>query len=994
VSGILEDLNPEQKQAVITTEGPLLIIAGAGTGKTTVIARRIAYIIEKKLAKPAEILALTFTDKAAQEMEERVDILVPYGYIDTHISTFHAFGDQVLRDHALEIGLSPDFRILTRPEQILFFQQNLFAFDLKYFRPLSNPYKFIDAILTLISRAKDEDVTPRQYLSYVQKLKGDKDEKNRQTELAMAFEKYEKLKTEAGLLDFGDQVVKTLDLLRSRPKILGAYQNRFKYILVDEYQDTNYAQNELVKILAQKRKNICVVGDDDQAIYKFRGAAISNILEFKKNYPKTKQVVLTQNFRSTQAILDSAYKLISHNNPDRLEIRNKITKKLKSQKGKKGLPPKLLFGATLSEECDLVTKEIEKLMAKPPSSPYSSSETKGRMEKSFDPELKTEGFSTSSNNKYSYKDIAILVRANSSAEPFIQSLHAKGVPFQFIGAFGLYDRPEVKMLIAFLKALSTYSDDLNLYYLATSELYQISPEEMIKLNDLAKRRTKTLYEVIKNNLDEINIDEKSKKSLGKMLDDISTFINFSRKEDAGKVLYQYLQDSGYLKKLVLENSIKAQEEVANIARFFERISEFGRIAKQESVQNFSNFLEVMRASGENPATAQLDPDLDAVNILTVHSAKGLEFKAVFLVNLVSDRFPVRDRSEPIPLPDKLIKETLPVGDFHLQEERRLFYVGLTRAKEHLYLTYARDYGGKRERKVSPFVLETLDVAQVEGMPVKSSSLEKIERFKPAQKGQLIFDFEKRKVVTEDRVLDLSRVQIESYLSCALQYWYGHVSKLQVPRGYSLVYGIALHKAVEEFYEYKIRDRVPSLNQIIQVLEDSWVAEGFLTAEHERQLLLNARRVIGDFYRREKDKKLKGVEVEKTFRFVEDRVIVRGRIDYLETNGKVTILDFKSTQDIDEEKGTDRVKQSIQLKIYALAYQKMTGKLPDLVGLYFLDNGLISTIKPEQKFADDALNAIKVTAAGIRAANFKANPKEGAFTCKYCSYNRICPHSLV
>src|SRR3972149_6908405 len=279
MSDISKDLNQEQRQAVTTTEGPLLIIAGAGTGKTTVIARRIAYIIEKKLAQPKDILALTFTDKAAQEMEERVDILVPYGFIDTHISPFHAFGDQVLRDHALEIGLSGDFRILTRPEQILFFQQNLFAFDLTYFRPLSNPYKFIDAILTLISRAKDEDVAPREYLSYAQRIKGDRDEKNRQMELAMAFEKYEKLKTEAGLLDFGDQVVKTLDLLRNRPKILKNYQDRFKYILVDEYQDTNFAQNELVKLLAKSRKNICVVGDDDQAIYKFRGAAISNILE-------------------------------------------------------------------------------------------------------------------------------------------------------------------------------------------------------------------------------------------------------------------------------------------------------------------------------------------------------------------------------------------------------------------------------------------------------------------------------------------------------------------------------------------------------------------------------------------------------------------------------------------------------------------------------------------------------------------------------------------
>src|SRR3972149_4785143 len=207
MADILKDLNEEQKKAVTTTEGPLLIIAGAGTGKTTVITRRIAYIIEKKLAKPSEILALTFTDKAAGEMEERVDILVPYGFIDTWISTFHAFGDRILRDHALEIGLSPDFRVLTRPEQILFFQQNLFAFDLKYFRPLSNPYKFIDAILTLISRAKDEDVTPKEFLQYAKRLTTkakDKDERleaEKDLELAHAFEKYEKLKTEAGFLD-------------------------------------------------------------------------------------------------------------------------------------------------------------------------------------------------------------------------------------------------------------------------------------------------------------------------------------------------------------------------------------------------------------------------------------------------------------------------------------------------------------------------------------------------------------------------------------------------------------------------------------------------------------------------------------------------------------------------------------------------------------------------------------------------------------------------
>ena len=323
-------LNPQQKKAVTTTKGPLLIIAGAGTGKTSVISHRIAYIIDKKLAKPAEILALTFTEKAAGEMEDRVDVLVPYGYIDTWISTFHAFGDRILRENALDLGLSPDFRVLTKPEQVLFFQQNLFRFDLSYFRPLGNPTKFIGAILDHFSRIKDEDIAPAEYLKFAKNFKGDAKEAEKYQELARVFSQYEELKSQAGLLDFGDQIVLVLKLFRNYPKILASYQEKFKYILVDEYQDTNYAQNQIVKMLADRHKNICVCGDDDQSIYKFRGAAISNILEFKKNFPKLEQVVLTQNYRSSQAILDSAYKLIINNNPDRLEIKNKIIKVLKS----------------------------------------------------------------------------------------------------------------------------------------------------------------------------------------------------------------------------------------------------------------------------------------------------------------------------------------------------------------------------------------------------------------------------------------------------------------------------------------------------------------------------------------------------------------------------------------------------------------------------------------------------------------------------------------
>ncbi|MBI2598777.1 UvrD-helicase domain-containing protein [Candidatus Curtissbacteria bacterium] len=523
-SRILKDLNPEQHKAVTTTQGPLLIIAGAGTGKTAVIAHRIAAIIEKKLAKPQEILALTFTDKAAGEMEERVDILVPYGFIDTWISTFHAFGDRILRDNALDIGLTPDFKVLSRPQQVLFFQQNLFRFELDYFRPLSNPTKFIGAILTFFSRLKDENVSPEEFQTYVKdqrskvKSQEDKIEVKKYQELAQAFESYERFKDEAGFLDFGDQVVKTIELFTKRPKILTTYQSQFKYILVDEYQDTNYAQNELVKLLASARKNICVVGDDDQSIYKFRGAAISNILEFKKTYPKAVQVVLTQNYRSTQAILDSAYKLIRHNDPDRLEVQNKIDKKLKSITGQ-GIPPQEIFADTISEEADAVAAEIEKLMGK---------QTANRKQPS-----------AVGRKQYAYKDFAILVRANSQADHFLRALNMKGIPHKFVGSSGLYQQPEVNLLISFLTAISNFEDSLNLFNLMTSEIYEIGAVDAIKLTSWAKRKNRSLFYVLTNLIAvdnrDIEISKESQAIVEKLIEDLKGSIELSKSQTGSSI---------------------------------------------------------------------------------------------------------------------------------------------------------------------------------------------------------------------------------------------------------------------------------------------------------------------------------------------------------------------------------------------------------------------------------------------------------------------------
>ena len=401
---ILKDLNEEQREAVTYGEGPLLIIAGAGTGKTRVITRRIAWLINSGRAKTGEILALTFTDKAALEMEERVDVLVPYGYTDIWISTFHAFGDRILRENAIEIGLKPDFRVLTRPEAAVFFRENLYKFNLSYYRPLSDPTHFIGAMIDFFSRVRDEDVSPEEYIAYSLKLTEQakqnpddaalQEEALKQREIAYAYRTYQELLMKESKVDFANQFYLALQLLRQHPLVLKRYQEQFKYILVDEFQDTNFAQFQLLKLLGGMRKNITVVADDDQCVFRFRGAAYSNIINFDREYPQAKKISLIQNYRSPQSILDCAYRLIQKNNPERFEVKANINKRLIGLR-KEGKPPVHMRFDTFSSEADSVARIIKEKVEK-------------------------EG--------YSYSDFCILVRSNSDADPFLRSLNMLSIP--------------------------------------------------------------------------------------------------------------------------------------------------------------------------------------------------------------------------------------------------------------------------------------------------------------------------------------------------------------------------------------------------------------------------------------------------------------------------------------------------------------------------------------------------------------------------------------
>src|SRR2546425_923746 len=586
--GILDGLNDAQREAVTHDTGPLLIVAGAGTGKTTVITRRIAHLIAQGKARPEETLALTLPDRAAAEMGARVDELVPYGSADVEIATFHAFGDALLRGHSLEIGLQNDFSVLSRADQVIFRRDRLFALPLARYRPLGDPTRYLQSLITLFSRCKDEDIAPAEYLACAARLRSaaDDDEKldraSAQEELAAAYAKYHELMARHDKIDFGDQIVLALRLLRARPHVLNAYQRRFKYVLVDEFQDTNYAQFELVKLLAARHGNVAVTGDDDQAIYRFRGAAISNVLSFLRHYPDARQIVVTENFRAHQAILDAAYTLIQYNNPDRLEVKSGIVKRLTAVREAPGPEPRHWHYETASQEADSVAQTI-----------------RDRVEQ----------------GDWSYNDVAILVRSNDDGDPFLRALNLRGVPWTFSGNAGLYGRPEVRLLLAFLRAVAHPDDSVSAHYLASSDLYQVPIVDLTRCATHADRKHRWLFDVL-----------------------------------TGELLYQFLVDSGWLARMSKAVTARDEAEVQNISKFFRRIQDASKALKYDNVREFVKHLEALIDAGEDPAVAEADVETPAVRVLTVHKAKGLEFPVVFLVHLVQGKFPTQKRRDALELP--------------------------------------------------------------------------------------------------------------------------------------------------------------------------------------------------------------------------------------------------------------------------------------------------------------------------------------------------------
>ncbi len=637
IDAAIGKLNPKQREAAVTTEGPLLIMAGAGSGKTRVLTHRIAYLIAKRIAAPWSILAITFTNKAAREMQERVSKLVGPSGSDIWVSTFHSMCVRILRKDIDRIGYGSNFSILDSTDQLSVIRnvmkdQNI---DTKKFEP--------KAVQAAISGAKNELLTPEKY----EQKQGD----YFQSIVSKVYAQYQKRLKSNNSLDFDDLIMLTIQLFQNVPDVLDFYQHKFRYIHVDEYQDTNRAQYMLCRMLADKHHNICVVGDSDQSIYRWRGADITNILNFEADYPEARTILLEQNYRSTSIILEAANSVIQNN----------LGRKAKNLWTEKDGGDKIVVYQADSEheEGYFVAGEIRK---------------------------------NRENHRRRYSDHAILYRTNAQSRVIEEILIKSEIPYQIVGGIKFYDRKEIKDILAYLRLISNPDDDISLLRIVNVPKRGIGDTTMDKLQEEAQRYGISVYRLLSESLHEVDITSRARAALYEFRDLIGNLTQMVEYLSVTELTEKMLEMTQYRLELQRENTLESKARLENIDEFLSVTQEFEKRSDDKSLVAFLTDLALIADIDSMNAGDEADAS-DAVVLMTMHSAKGLEFPIVFIVGMEEGVFPgsraFMDNDE-------------------LEEERRLAYVGITRAEEKLYLTCARMrllYGRTNSNAPSRFLEE-------------------------------------------------------------------------------------------------------------------------------------------------------------------------------------------------------------------------------------------------------------------------------------------------
>lgn len=928
-----DSLNKAQAQAVAMGKGPALVVAGAGTGKTRVIVERVSRLLAEGVA-PKLILALTFTEKAAAEMLDRVTSLTGSYQLDLPIMTFNAYGESLLRRYAADIGLSRSFTLMGDSAQVVFLRERIDELALDYFAPVSRPDGLLGDIADYFSVLKQNVITPEQYLEFTAKMPAsdaaEKLHKAKHQELAQAYQTYIRLCREADTIDYDDQIYLLIELFRQRPNIQAEVQAAYDYVMVDEFQDTNTMQSVLVDMIVGKQQNLFVVGDDDQSIYGWRGATLANILDFKVRYPKAQDVTLIQNYRSSQAILDSAHKLILNNNPDRLEERLGIDKRLVTDKN--GEPPQVYRFKTLDDELQWIAEDIKQRLA--------------------------EGAEPSS--------IAVLARRNTTVQLLHSYLDFEQVEHVVAGQrYELYQEPVVRAILGVIKAVVDPGDSLSLYHTLSGPLFDLSPSELSTMAGEARRHHQPLVEYLQSRED-VAADIQAA---------LAMIHNWREKMGSltvGQLAFEIIETSGYKDRLYAQASDDSLSAMAinRLSELFKTMKQFEQVALQPSAVQYVEALPALQAAGDSNEDDTLDLSGQVVNVLTIHKSKGLEWPIVYIADCTEGSFPLREMSRGISLPEGLLVKTEEAADSHLAEERRLMYVAMTRAKDELILTHAERHSSASVRKPSRFLAEAFESDNGTDHAGGTSSRATLGRFAPVVAPEVPIPSR----LLRGEAVNLTVSQATKYLDCPLDFYYCYVLNVPQEANPNTLYGSLMHSLIETMNRSLMAGKLVDFEVLEQELAQRWPKGGYLSSGHRDRAEKQAKTTLKQLYQRISKEQRVPVAVEEAFSITlpDSKLTISGRFDAILPHGNsVEIVDYKTSTSVDSPaKAKQRATASQQLTLYALAWQQLHDELPAQVTLDFVDTALQGSVKKTQRGIDGMKARLQQAADGIRAHAFE------------------------
>ncbi|HEY6736346.1 MAG TPA: ATP-dependent DNA helicase [Candidatus Saccharimonadia bacterium] len=942
---ILEGLNEEQRRAVTHTNGPMLVVAGAGTGKTQVITRRIAYLLEQGLAKPEQILALTFTERAAREMAERLYGLIGWQSFQAPVMTFHAFGAELLSRYASHIGRSVRGGLLNDLQKTLLLWQHLDRIELEYYDPGQALYEFIAGVVDYIGQLQNAGITADRYLEFasdLSKLSPDMHPRDQaeQRDLAALYRLYEQLKVETGACDYHDQMMLPLEILRQRPNLVERLRREYRYVLVDEYQDTNPVQDQLLQTLVGKGGNIFAVGDDDQAIYGFRGADINNILSFAEHFGLSEPIVLVQNYRSGQPVLDVSYRLIKHNDPNRLEAKLGLSKRLLGQHDRAEVRQQPYAHGTA--ELQGVAEAIQASMAA--------------------------GQSASS--------MAVLSATHAPLKALAKLLRSRGVPYNLSTSANIFEQPELLTVWYLLTWIAGRADEVAISHVLLGRYLRWCHEQYRRLADVARDNDCSL-----------------EAALGLMPDDaarelqtqLAQWRDWARLVPVSQLVFRLVFETDAVQRWRQE-ALQSQRLVRvfeDMQRWLEQMQDF------ESVSIDTSLVRYLQTFPEPPQVEVQEPvgDPDGIALLTVHAAKGLEFAEVYLIN-VTQRAWSRGNTATRRIPESLLAGVEQPAE---EEYRRLFYVALTRAKQKIVVSYPMKTVSGARQTVSPFIVETFgaalepDDAYLGDQDKMQEIMLKLQRYYPLQTPleTLKLPFE-----AADGWLDLSVTALAAYEFCPFEFYLEHGLRLAQPAGPQLAFGTALHRVFELYYQQVLAGQpLPECGTWHVQLDEAWSGRGYERpelAERDRQL---AHQTLDRFLEREAaaHRVPVGVELPIRFELPEYKLRLRGKIDAVfQAEAGVELRDYKTGRSRTDKAKLDKAaKENFQLRTYALAYDRLGMGNVSQVVLDYVVTGVEGEAQLSATIMRNHAEKLGALAEQIRAHEFA--PKEGLHTCAAYQY---------